>query len=115
MHQMRVLCTLDWQIASRFASALCMALGTMKKEPFIPADKPKFFVIAVLSALAGLGVGMLAFIAAHFEVSQVSSVLLPAMFLCWLTMAISFAGLSIGLITGKYRAMAAKPWKDQLW
>jgi len=27
MHQIRVLCTLDWQIATRFASALCMALG----------------------------------------------------------------------------------------
>jgi Holliday junction resolvase RusA-like endonuclease len=32
MHQSRVLRTLDWQIATRFASALCMALGLPRKN-----------------------------------------------------------------------------------
>jgi len=87
----------------------------MKDERFIPSDKPKFFVIAVLAGLSGLAIGIVAFIAAAYEMSLVKSLLFPVMFLCWLIVAGSFVGLFIGIATGKYRAMESRPWKDQVW
>jgi hypothetical protein len=105
----------DSQKPSAFARCKLATLGAMKNEPFIPRDKPKFFVIGVLAGLSGLATGIAAFVASVYEVAVIKSVLLAVVFLCWLIVAGSFIGFFVGTVTGKYRAMESKPWKDQIW
>ena len=84
-------------------------------RPFIPRDKPRWWVIFILACLVGLGVGLLAFTAAWFGLTWVSRQLVPISLACWATAAVSWFGFMFGMVTGRYRNLEDRPWKEQVW
>ena len=86
-----------------------------QKRPFIPTDKPRFWVLFTLACLLGMGFGLIGFGAAWFELRWLA---LPMMFLfacCWLVAAASWLGYAFGCITGRYRNLTSRPWSEQVW
>lgn len=86
-----------------------------KPEPFIPKDKPKSWVVGLLAGLVGLAVGLVAFAAAWAGISWLKSIAMFLFVLCWLAFAASWFVFIFGLLTGRYRNMQLKEWREQLW
>jgi len=89
--------------------------GVMGKKPFIPRDKPKSWVIFMLAGLAGLFSGLCAFLAAAYHWPVAKTVFIACFFACW--GVAFFAGIvcAAGMLTGHYRGIGEKPWRDQVW
>ena len=86
------------------------------KRPFIPRDKPRSWVIGVLSGLIGLLVaGPIMANGAYFEFSFVKDTGITVFIICWLGFAISWLIFAFGMVTGKYRDIHAQDWNKQLW
>jgi hypothetical protein len=86
-----------------------------RKQPFIPRDKPKFFVVAILFGLVGLAVGLLAFVAGSLGLVAVENLLRPAFFICWCVMAFCMVGFLAKQWGGRYHGLQERPWKEQQW
>ena len=86
-----------------------------RKEPFIPPDKPRFWVVFILAGLTGLGVGILAFISDWAGLVQLGNVLKVAFAICWVVAAFCWCGFAAGLVMGRYRQLKSLPWKEQVW
>jgi CHASE2 domain-containing sensor protein len=84
-------------------------------RPFIPRNKPRFWVIGVLAGLAGLGFGVLAFCAAWLGVSILKACFMAAFIACWAIFVVAWFGCLSGFISGRYRGLSDKPWRDQVW
>jgi hypothetical protein len=84
-------------------------------RPFIPRDKPRFWVLFVLACLSGIGVGLIAFAAAWFDFRWLALPMIFVFFVCWLVAAISFFGVLFGAISGRYRNLTSRPWAEQVW
>jgi len=86
-----------------------------KKKPFIPRNKPKSWVIGVLSCLIGLGFGLLTLTAGWLEIILLSKLgyilFLINMFICFPAMLI----FNIKNFSGQYLNLSSKDWKDQDW
>jgi hypothetical protein len=87
----------------------------MAKEPFIPADKPKFWVIGVLAGLIGMAIGLVAFASAYLAPAFAKWVCFPLFMLCWATFAVCWLGAAFGLFTGRYRHLQSRSWHEQVW
>ena len=86
------------------------------KEPFIPRDKPKSWVLGVFSGLFGLLVaGPILFIGAYFEYSFIKGFGITIFIICWFTFAVSWAYFVVGMLSGKYRNLQEQEWSKQLW
>jgi len=86
------------------------------KKSFFPKDKPKSWVIAVSSALMGLLVaGPIMFLGIYTEVKLVKTIGTIMFVLCWAVFAITSCVCAAGMLTGKYRNLQEKEWKEQLW
>ncbi len=85
------------------------------KRPFIPRDKPRFWVLFVLAGLSGMGVGLIGFGAAWFEQRWLASPMMLLFACCWLVAAVSWLGFIFGLLTGRYRNLSPRPWAEQIW
>jgi hypothetical protein len=86
-----------------------------RKNSFIPRDKPKFFVVSVLSGLGALAAGALLFAAGSFGLSALEAVLRPVFFLCWLVRAFCTVGFLAKQWTGRYHSLQDRSWKEQVW
>jgi uncharacterized membrane protein len=86
-----------------------------KKQPFIPRDKPKFWVLGVLSALCGLGLGLLALGAAWYGIDMLKEALIVLFAACWVTFILSWLGFVFGLLSGRYQNITEKSWREQSW
>ncbi|MHB1015642.1 MAG: hypothetical protein ACYC2W_10245 [Desulfurivibrionaceae bacterium] len=84
-------------------------------RPFIPRDKPKFWVVGILAGLAGLGFGLLAIGAVWFGFPLMKSLFIVGFFACWATCAVSWFGFVLGMFVGRYRGLEEKPWREQVW
>jgi hypothetical protein len=85
------------------------------KQPFIPRDKPKSFVIFTVAALAGLGVGLLAFAFAWFGFNA-AYVFATALFVvCWVVGALFLLLFAVQSVAGEYKDLQPKPWREQKW
>ena len=84
-------------------------------RPFIPTDKPRFWVVFTLAGLVGLAAGLVAFAAAWSDFEALSAVFKVVFVICWAVGAFSWVGFAAGMLTGKYRGMVDRPWKEQLW
>jgi hypothetical protein len=81
----------------------------------IPQNKPRSWVVFILSVFAGLCSGGIAFLGAwlHFEwlfaLGRVLFVLCVACgFVFWFVMI-------TGMVSGRYKNLTAKPWRNQVW
>jgi len=86
------------------------------KEPFIPLNKPKSWVIFVLSCLAGLLIaGPIIFLGAYLEIGLIKGIGITMFVACWASSAVTAIYLAIGMFKGKYRNMKDREWRKQLW
>jgi len=84
-------------------------------KPFIPRNKPKFWVIGVLSGLLGLAFGLLGFTSAYFHIAILPIFFMGCFLICWLSFAVCWVGSIVGLVSGRYRNMQDRAWRDQVW
>ena len=87
----------------------------MGKKTFIPRDKPKSWVVFVLSALLGLAFGLCAFAAALNGWLIAKAIFTTGFAACWVVAALAGVTCGIGMATGRYASLQEKPWRDQLW
>lgn len=84
-------------------------------RPFIPSNKPRFWIVFVLACLTGLGFGLLGFLAAWLELKLIYQVSITLFFVSWTVAATSWLGFAVGLISGRYRNIEHRRWKEQVW
>jgi len=87
----------------------------MEKKPFIPRDKPKSWVVFVLSALLGLAFGLGAFAAASYGWPFGKAIFIAGFAACWAVGALAGLTCGIGMATRRYRNLQEKPWREQVW
>ena len=87
----------------------------MDNKPFIPRDKPKSWVVFVLSALLGLAFGLCAFAAASYGWPTAKAICIAGFAACWAAGALAGITCGIGMATGRYGNLQEKPWRDQVW
>jgi len=88
----------------------------MNRKPFIPRNKPRSWVVFVLSVLCGLFIaGPLLFGGLYFEINEVATLGKVLFFLFWAVAAIMWFVLITGLISGKYKNLPEKDWHEQVW
>ena len=91
------------------------AKAISNSEQFIPRDKPRSWVIAVLAALSGLGAGLIAFAADALAIDFIKVVAITLFVVSLVTFAVSWLVLISGIISGRYATLEPKDWNDQLW
>jgi hypothetical protein len=86
------------------------------KKPFIPRNKPKSFIIAILAGLTCFFGAAPIIFAGHFlELSLIKTFGMILFFLCVVTFFIMWFIGMVQMIRGKYRKMEERYWKDQVW
>lgn len=86
------------------------------KKSFIPRDKPKTWVICVSSSLIALLVTAPTILAGVYLGSDfLKGVGVAGFLLCWATLAVSGVVFACRMLTGKYRNIEPREWKDQIW
>lgn len=84
-------------------------------RPFIPSNKPRSWVIAVCSGLSGLGAGGIAIVSTAIKLHWLKYLAFGAFVLCWIVLAFSGLVFMVGLLSGRYRNIASRPWNKQVW
>jgi len=87
----------------------------MEKKPFIPRDKPKSWIVFVLSALLGLAFGLCAFAAGSYSWPIAKAIFIAGFAACWTLGALAGVTCGIGMATGRYDNLQERPWRDQVW
>lgn len=87
----------------------------MTSKPFLPDDKPKFWVVCVCAGLIGLAIGLMGFLTAVFVTEALVPFFAVAFGACWLVMAATGICFSIKLVGGSYTKVEALPWDKQVW
>jgi energy-coupling factor transporter transmembrane protein EcfT len=86
------------------------------KKSFIPRNKPKSFVVAIIAALIGGLCGGPLMFGGHFL--NISSLIVFGKILfvfCWIVFAIMGIFFAFGMLAGRYRDMQEKDWTQQIW
>ena len=87
----------------------------METKPFIPRDKPKSWVVFVLSGLIGLAFGLCAFASASQGWLTAKTIFSVGFILCWAIGAAAVITCAHGMLTGRYGNIQDRPWEDQVW
>ncbi len=86
------------------------------KKPFIPRDKPKSWVIGILSGLCGLLIaGPLMFLGYFLKLKFLRYVGISLFMGCWFTFALMWLLFVLRLLLRKYKKIIDKEWQDQVW
>ena len=87
-----------------------------KSKPFIPRKAPKSFVVTISAGLIGLLCGGPLIFGGYFLGLKVLLTFGELIFiLCWVIAAANGIIFTFGLITGRYRDMQERDWKEQIW
>ena len=86
-----------------------------ERKPFIPRDKPKFWVFMTLACLCGLGFGVFVFAASWLEVLWLSRLMTVLLVSCCLVGFICGVGFTLKLARGRYQSLEERPWSEQEW
>jgi heme O synthase-like polyprenyltransferase len=85
------------------------------RRPFLPLDKPRSWTLFVVSGLVGMAIGLVGFVAASFELRAVQILAMGLFMVCWTVAAVSWVVFVIRFVTGQYRNIQARAWKEQVW
>jgi hypothetical protein len=85
----------------------------MEKKPFIPRDKPRSWVVFMLSALLGLAFGLCAFAAASCGWPIAKAIFIAGFAVCWAVAALAGVTCGIGMATGRYGNLREEPWRER--
>lgn len=90
--------------------------GRIKEKPFIPRNKPKSWVVFILSCLFGLLVaGPIAILGASLAISSVKSLGVSLFMISWTIGMGSWLVFTFGLASGKYKNIQEAEWREQVW
>ncbi len=84
-------------------------------RPFFPDDKPRSWVIAISAGLLGLLMGIAAFGAAWAEYEVIKTVFFAAFAACWVLFVVCWVVFIVGQVSGRYRTIQPRPWREQVW
>ena len=83
---------------------------------FIPANKPKSWVVFICACLMGLLVfGPIAAAGSIWGLSALYAIGYAGFIVTWCVGAASFIVFALGLVSGKYRELSPRSWRDQVW
>lgn len=85
------------------------------KKPFIPRDKPKSWVIAILGVLIGLGGGLMGFVGAGMNIMLLYYLGVSIFFICWIVAFPTMLFFIFRNFSGCYRKLEEKNWREQIW
>jgi uncharacterized membrane protein YfcA len=88
-------------------------VGSHKK--FIPNDKPRSWVLAILSVLIGMGGGVLGFVGAYWSIPSLYYVGLLIFAVCAAVSIPAIILFTIRFMLGHYRNLTNAPWNQQQW
>lgn len=87
-----------------------------KTKPFIPRDKPKTWVISIVSSMIGLLVGgPLAILGRKLGIDVVFYFGATIFILSWFISFVSMATFVVGSSSGKYKKIKEVKWSEQIW
>lgn len=87
-----------------------------KVKPFIPRDKPRSWVVFILSVLTGLLLASpMMFIGRYLYLELISSVGEFIFSVCWTTGFIFLSVFIFSMLSGKYRNITEQDWGKQRW
>jgi hypothetical protein len=86
------------------------------KKPFLPRDKPRSWIVAIICGLIGVLVaGPLAIAGITFEISALKEAG-TLLFWCSWMVAISMGAVFLSkTIAGRYKSIEARDWSEQVW
>ena len=83
---------------------------------FIPKNKPKSWVVFIISILVALLVAVpIVFAGAYFHIESFEHIGNTLLILCILLFIPSWLVFPAGALKGKYRNLVARDWGEQLW
>jgi len=86
------------------------------KEPFIPRDKPKSWVLGIVAGLFGLLVaGPAMILGGIFELTIIMNLGITLFVASWSVAAVSWVIFMVGLTTGMYSDIQEQEWNKQIW
>jgi ABC-type polysaccharide/polyol phosphate export permease len=100
--------------ASRLTQALGAAFVIKFRLPVL-IDKPLSMFVFNLVGFTGVPILLVAFVAVWFNVPYAFGVFFVLFFTCWLTCAVCWLGYVSGKLSGKYRNITPRPWREQVW
>ena len=84
-------------------------------QPFFPDDKPRSWVVAISAGLLGLLFGLIAFGAAWADMPAIKTLFFFAFAACWAIFAMCWVIFIVGHLSGRYRSIQPRPWREQVW
>ena len=85
-------------------------------KDFIPKNKPKSWVVGICAGLLGMLVfGPLGFLAAALEFRPLSYLAIVGFIVCWCAFAAMWLVFAVKFLSGRYRDLPARDWKEQVW
>jgi len=89
---------------------------TASKEPFLPRDKPRSWIVGIICGLIGVLIaGPLAFAGIAFEISALKEAGTLLFWCCWIVAIAMGAVFLSKTITGRYKSIEARDWSKQVW
>jgi hypothetical protein len=87
-----------------------------KSEAFLPRDKPKSWIIFVISILAGLLIaGPLAVSGIALEIKILQSAGITLLWVCWVFGGAMWLLYICRSIAGHYKDIGSHDWREQIW
>lgn len=87
----------------------------MATRPFIPRDKPRPWIVFVLAVIVELGFGLVSIVGAWLKIEPLYRLGYASLISAWAVGVVAFITLCIGAASGRYRNLAERDWKDQVW
>ena len=86
------------------------------KDPFLPRDKPKSWIVFIVSGLLGVLIaGPIALSGIWFEIEALVSVGRLLLWSCWAVAVSMWIVHFSRSIAGHYKDVGDHDWKDQIW
>ena len=86
------------------------------RRPFIPRNKPKSWVLAILAVLTGLFVAVPIMLAGHYlHLGFIKGLGTFVFCFCVITFFCMWVIGLVKMLAGKYRCIEERDWKDQMW
>ncbi len=85
-------------------------------KTFLPRDKPKSWIVFIVCGLMGLLIaGPVVIIGMTFHLEALRSVGIVLFWFCWAAGGVMWLVYISRLIAGKYKEIAERDWREQIW
>ena len=89
---------------------------TTSREPFLPRDKPRSWVVAVICGLiAVLAAGPLAIAGVALEIDALKDAGTLLFWCCWIVAIPMGAVFLVKTLAGRYKDIEERDWNEQVW